>query len=317
MRHAAAVRLRAYEAPTVSTDRLRAAIQFFSPNMRRVWTSGIAAVAAGTHGVAIDTGLLRYAFLYAMMSAPLNYPATTDPRLLSTQLCDLLLGGLVVDCPHDEALDGSAASQAAGDAIAGWRKLDQDEPSGGRASIIDAARTEFARRGYEATTIRDIADSAGVSMGSLYRRLDSKESILLEILEIYSGRLDHAVGDVLATDSSEVELIDALARVFVRASRRFRKELEIVKLGWTGKEFSASPFHCYFLQTQQRLEVWERLVERGQNLGTLRQIGPPAEVAFHVRGVLWTPFQDLARSSEARAHRFIRQSVLRGSLVDR
>ena len=49
-----------------------------------------------------------------------------------------------------------------------------------RAAIFDAALALFQERGYEATTMRAIADRAGVSLGSSYHYFASKEHLVLE-----------------------------------------------------------------------------------------------------------------------------------------
>ncbi len=45
----------------------------------------------------------------------------------------------------------------------------------------------FAERGYGQTTVRDIADAAGILSGSLYHHFDSKESMVDEILRTRSS----------------------------------------------------------------------------------------------------------------------------------
>ena len=40
----------------------------------------------------------------------------------------------------------------------------------------------FAERGLRATTVRDIADSAGILSGSLYHHFKSKEQMVEEVL---------------------------------------------------------------------------------------------------------------------------------------
>lgn len=314
LRHGAAIRLRAFEAPTVSTERLRTAMQFSAPAIGQVWSSAINALAA-ERGVVIEyPGLLRFAFLSATLGASMAHPADDDPDELAAQICDLLLHGLAVDCPDDATLDASPAARTARATISAWKNAGIDDPSDGRAAIVEAARTEFARRGYSATTIRDIADAAGVRMGTLYRRIDSKEAILEEILEAYSSLLDGAVRGVLTAESTPVESLDGIARTFIHASRRFRKESEIAKLGWSGRESDANPLRAYYLQTQSRLALWENMFRTGQADGSLRTFATPAELAIHVRTILWIPFQDYARTSETRAHEFIRATVLRGAL---
>jgi AcrR family transcriptional regulator len=49
-----------------------------------------------------------------------------------------------------------------------------------RAAIFNAALELFQERGYEATTMRAIADRAGVSLGSSYHYFPSKEHLVLE-----------------------------------------------------------------------------------------------------------------------------------------
>jgi len=49
-----------------------------------------------------------------------------------------------------------------------------------RAAIFGAALELFQERGYEATTMRAIADRAGVSLGSSYHYFASKEHLVLE-----------------------------------------------------------------------------------------------------------------------------------------
>ena len=49
-----------------------------------------------------------------------------------------------------------------------------------RATIFQAALELFQERGYEATTMRAIADRAGVSLGSSYHYFASKEHLVLE-----------------------------------------------------------------------------------------------------------------------------------------
>jgi AcrR family transcriptional regulator len=49
-----------------------------------------------------------------------------------------------------------------------------------RAAILGAALDLFQQRGYDATTMRAIADHAGVSLGSSYHYFPSKEHLVLE-----------------------------------------------------------------------------------------------------------------------------------------
>lgn len=49
-----------------------------------------------------------------------------------------------------------------------------------RTDLISAATKVFATRGYRATSLRDIAEAAGIQRGSVYHHVTSKEELLLE-----------------------------------------------------------------------------------------------------------------------------------------
>ena len=53
-----------------------------------------------------------------------------------------------------------------------------------RGAILAAASAEFARHGYDKTTIRGIARSAGVDPALVYHYFDSKENVLVAVLDL-------------------------------------------------------------------------------------------------------------------------------------
>ena len=62
-------------------------------------------------------------------------------------------------------------------------KKKQVKSSGTREVIADVAVRLFGEHGYTGTTMRDIAEAVGVLPGSLYAHIDSKETLLLEIVK--------------------------------------------------------------------------------------------------------------------------------------
>ena len=55
-------------------------------------------------------------------------------------------------------------------------------PDSGRTRIMDEAATLFLQQGYDATSLRHIADVVGMKAGSIYYHFASKEELLTEIL---------------------------------------------------------------------------------------------------------------------------------------
>ena len=74
-----------------------------------------------------------------------------------------------------------------------------------RKAILAAAARLFRYEGYHATTMRDIAQEAGIEAGSIYYHFQSKDQILSEVLELGVRQLYEKVSDIVgsATRSSE------------------------------------------------------------------------------------------------------------------
>ncbi|NMP23231.1 helix-turn-helix transcriptional regulator [Sulfobacillus sp. DSM 109850] len=58
---------------------------------------------------------------------------------------------------------------------------------------MEAAAELFAEKGFRATTVRDIAEEAGVLSGSLYAHIDTKEDLYLEIVRRAADDFSRAV----------------------------------------------------------------------------------------------------------------------------
>jgi AcrR family transcriptional regulator len=54
-----------------------------------------------------------------------------------------------------------------------------------RRHILDAALSLFSRQGYRGTSIREIGDAAGLSIGNVYHQFPDKESIFQTLLDEY------------------------------------------------------------------------------------------------------------------------------------
>ena len=67
-----------------------------------------------------------------------------------------------------------------------------------RSGIVDAAMTLFRAGGYDATTMRAIADRAGVSLGSAYYYFSGKEELVQAFYD--QIQVEHAAAAERAID---------------------------------------------------------------------------------------------------------------------
>ena len=118
-------------------------------------------------------------------------------------------------------------------------KRTQAERSEATISAIEkAARRLFAARGFEATSIDDIAERAGVAKGAVYHHFESKQAIFARVLDQIQGELASLPPPpVTRARTSPLDLIaDAVLRYLLAASEPERKRILLVDgpavVGW-------------------------------------------------------------------------------------
>lgn len=315
-RNHAALRITAYAAPATATERFHEARESATTSLAQVWERLVGDLVPEASD-SQDIGLLRFALDNLTLNVSLNVAETARPGSVAGLNTAMLLDGIALDVPGDEDLDRSAAMVAARDAIAAWGPSYEPAEPNSREHIVAAARVEFARRGFDATTVRDLAEAAQVGMATLYRRVTSKDELLRDILGAYDAHFDAAVRAALTAGGSAVESLDALAFVLISAKRRFRLESEIVKLSNPRTAPAPVALESYWASTGARLRLLESMLERGIREASIRPLAAPAEMGPQIRFICWVPYQDLARATPERAHRFLRNSMLRGFLTPR
>jgi AcrR family transcriptional regulator len=225
--------------------------------------------------------------------------------------CRMLLDGLAADFPADADLDRSSALAAADRVIATWRELGGD--AGERVMMLrSVARAEFGRRGYEATTIRDIAAAAGVSTGSVYRLIGSKDELLESVMRSFAASVNAGWKAVLESDSTVIEKLDGLMWVNVNLLARFGDEFRI-QMAWLRQSPPNTSDVGASLSISSRLRHLRALLAQGTRAGELQPPGGSAELrAQCLLEVIWMSEQ-LVRAGPRTALAFGRDTLLRGA----
>ncbi|MFV5996935.1 TetR/AcrR family transcriptional regulator [Streptomyces sp. NPDC056231] len=138
-----------------------------------------------------------------------------------------------------------------------------------RREILGTAAEVFAAQGYDATTVRRIADAAGLLAGSLYYHFDSKESMLDEILSSFLRELWGRYDTVLATGLGPRETIEGLVTESFREIDRHRAAVAIFQK--ESRHLQNQPRFGYLADAQHRFEkAWLGTLERGVAAGVFR-----------------------------------------------
>ncbi|MFE3942996.1 TetR/AcrR family transcriptional regulator [Streptomyces sp. NPDC059118] len=131
-----------------------------------------------------------------------------------------------------------------------------------RRELLATAAEVFAAQGYNATTVRKIADAAGMLAGSLYYHFDSKESMIDEILSTFLGELWEGYDAVLAAGLAPRQTIEALVTESFREIDRHCAAVAIYQK--EARHLAVQPRFQYLVDSQRKFEkAWLGTLERG------------------------------------------------------
>lgn len=98
--------------------------------------------------------------------------------------------------------------------------------------ILTVARQEFAKRGFHATRMSDIARSAGVSHGTLYHYFHSKDDLFTALLIAWAERLEETAGLLSDTPLGAVEKVRLVGQVGMDFMAEDRDLLPVMMEFW-------------------------------------------------------------------------------------
>jgi TetR/AcrR family transcriptional regulator, cholesterol catabolism regulator len=160
--------------------------------------------------------------------------------------------------------------------------------SSAREVIADVAVKLFGEHGYTGTTMRDIAEAVGVLPGSLYAHIDSKETLLLEIVSDGIARF-LAIEQSLAAsvDSPEVRLRKAI-RAHVDVVAEDPQRSLVVFHQW---RFLSEPNRASAIAMRRRYaNAYVKIIDDGKAAGEFSPHLDTRIAVFSVLGALnWIP----------------------------
>jgi AcrR family transcriptional regulator len=226
-------------------------------------------------------------------------------------MCRIMLHGLASRPYTDRELNGSSAFAAAEAAIKTWAE-DESDGNDKAAHVRSVARAEFGRKGYEVTTIRDIAAAAGMGTGTVYRLIGSKDELLASIMESFGQKAGGGFASVLRTDATPVEKLDALSWVNINALDQFPDEWKI-QLAWMRQSPPDTPNPG--LAFTMRLRQLRTLLSDGIESGDIRIKDAPSlsMLARYVMDVLWVPENIVRAQGKDAALVNARDTLVRGA----
>jgi AcrR family transcriptional regulator len=94
-----------------------------------------------------------------------------------------------------------------------------------RQEMVSAAAREFARHGYEQTTVQQLAASMGLATGALYHYFGGKEQLLIEICDQLTEPLLTRARELVLGDDPPREQLRALVRMWIANVIEYRDHM--------------------------------------------------------------------------------------------
>jgi len=160
------------------------------------------------------------------------------------------------------------------------------ETSGRRAELLQLAAELFARQGLRATTVRDIADSAGILSGSLYHHFRSKEAMVDEILRGFLDELFDGYHEIVDAGLDSRHTLEALVRCSFDAIHQRHPAVAIYQD--EAKHLIKLPQFSYIDERNTEFrELWIGVLQRGVRDGSFRS-DLDSELAYRfIRDTVW------------------------------
>ena len=136
-----------------------------------------------------------------------------------------------------------------------------------RRQLLDAAVRVFARKGYHASRVGDIAVEAGVAHGLLYHYFASKDQVLEAVFHENWSVLQARIASVEETDEPAADQLRHITAIVLRTWLHLPDVVRVVI-----REFGRSPELAERIgELAQPIDVIQRVIARGIQRGEFRK----------------------------------------------
>jgi len=140
-----------------------------------------------------------------------------------------------------------------------------------RNAILDAARVEFGRSGFERASLNEIIRAAGISKGSLYYYFEDKLDLYMTIARQMMSEVMEIIGWEAFGGESD-DFWGDLENLYERMMCYMVDHPEVVRFGWDARQLMHSPVvSSAFSEMMERgFEIFRDILRKGQQMGAVR-----------------------------------------------
>lgn len=171
--------------------------------------------------------------------------------------------------------------------------------------ILDAAERVFIRQGYGETSLRQLMAAAEVSTTAFYARFDSKEAVLIALVERLLGGLFRAEAEALAKVRSMEEGIDRGVEVMAETLGPHRRLVAIALTEALSSGEVRKTVQRAYASLVKLLAAQLEAAARGRDvtLPDVQALSWAYVGALHIQVLRWAVFEDVGKNELAAALR--------------
>jgi AcrR family transcriptional regulator len=186
-----------------------------------------------------------------------------------------------------------------------------------KKGILSAAQRVFSRKGYEATTMEDIASEAGFGKASLYFYFKGKEEVFLSLIKAGMERQKNLLKEVMSSQLSNVEKLKAIISKYFEYVKENRDFIRIVH-SESQKLYSTTleKVHSSIIREHKKtMEGIASIIQDGIKSGEFRKVEPTVAAGSLmgiIRSVIFSWFVREERTSLDRYRPMVMEIFLKG-----
>jgi TetR/AcrR family transcriptional regulator, cholesterol catabolism regulator len=149
--------------------------------------------------------------------------------------------------------------------------------------ILEKAAHLFRKNGFNATSMRDLAENVGVEAASLYNHINSKAELLQEICFKIANKFTEHMDEVVASDQTAIAKIEAILRFHIRQMIHNFEEVYVSDREW---KHLTDPYLSNFKnQRRTHRQRIASIIEEGIRKGEIKKIDAPTAVLILLHAV--------------------------------
>lgn len=149
--------------------------------------------------------------------------------------------------------------------------------------ILEKAAQLFRKNGFNATSMRDLAENVGVEAASLYNHINSKAELLQEICFRIANKFTEHMDEVIASNQTAIEKIEAILRFHIRQMIHNYEEVYVSDREW---KHLTDPYLSNFKnQRRTHRQRIASIIEEGIASNEIKQIDAPTAVLILLHAV--------------------------------